>query len=65
MAKHRVLVVDDSFFMRKIISDIVNEDGRFEVIDTAKNGLEAVEKTKRLQPDVITMDIEMPEMNGL
>jgi two-component system chemotaxis response regulator CheB len=65
MARHKVLVVDDSVFMRKIISDMIQEDERFEVIDTAKNGLEAVDKTKRLQPDVVTLDIEMPEMNGL
>ncbi|GAA3406615.1 chemotaxis response regulator protein-glutamate methylesterase [Paenibacillus hodogayensis] len=65
MTKYKVLVVDDSVFMRKIISDMIAEDGRFEVADTAKNGLEAVEKAKRLRPDVITLDIEMPEMNGL
>ncbi|MEF3304835.1 protein-glutamate methylesterase/protein-glutamine glutaminase [Paenibacillus sp. GYB003] len=65
MTKHTVLVVDDSVFMRKIISDLIKEDGRFEVIDTAKNGVEAVDKAKRLKPDVITLDIEMPEMNGL
>lgn len=65
MTKHKVLVVDDSVFMRKIISDLIKEDERFEVIDTAKNGLEAVDKTKRLKPDVVTLDIEMPEMNGL
>ncbi|PYI50386.1 protein-glutamate methylesterase/protein-glutamine glutaminase [Paenibacillus flagellatus] len=65
MAIHRVLVVDDSVFMRKIITDMIQEDERFEVVDTAKNGLEAVEKAKRLKPDVVTLDIEMPEMNGL
>lgn len=65
MSKIRVLVVDDSVFMRKIISDMIHEDDRFEVVDTAKNGIEAVDKTKRLNPDVITLDIEMPEMNGL
>ncbi|MFC3769875.1 chemotaxis response regulator protein-glutamate methylesterase [Paenibacillus sp. GCM10012303] len=65
MSKIRVLVVDDSVFMRKIITDMIQEDARFEVVDTAKNGLEAVDKTKRLNPDVITLDIEMPEMNGL
>lgn len=65
MAKHNVLVVDDSVFMRKIISDMIEEDERFTVIDTAKNGMEAVEKAKRLRPDVVTLDIEMPEMNGL
>ncbi|KXG43405.1 chemotaxis response regulator protein-glutamate methylesterase [Tepidibacillus infernus] len=61
----RVLVVDDSFFMRKLISDFLVESGIIEVVDTAKNGIEAVEKHLRLNPDVITMDVEMPQMNGL
>ncbi|WP_442600927.1 protein-glutamate methylesterase/protein-glutamine glutaminase [Paenibacillus sp. KN14-4R] len=65
MAPFRVLVVDDSVFMRKIISDLIVEDERFAVIDTAKNGQEAIEKIKLLRPDVVTMDIEMPIMNGL
>lgn len=65
MAKYKVLVVDDSIFMRKIITDMIQTDDRFEIVDTAKNGLEAIEKTRRLCPDVITLDIEMPEMNGL
>lgn len=65
MKKVRVLVVDDSFFMRKMISDILNSSGIIEVIDTAKNGLEAVEKATKLLPDVITLDVEMPKMNGL
>lgn len=61
----KVLVVDDSLFMRKVISDILNEDHEIEVIDTAKNGNEAVQKAKELNPDVITLDIEMPEKDGL
>lgn len=65
LAKYNVLVVDDSVFMRKIISDMIGEDDRFHVIDTARNGREAVAKTKQHAPDVITLDIEMPEMNGL
>jgi len=65
MAPYRVLVVDDSVFMRKIISDLILEDPQFVVIDTAKNGKEAVEKVKLLSPDVVTMDLEMPLMNGL
>jgi two-component system chemotaxis response regulator CheB len=63
--KIRVLVVDDSAFMRKVISDILNGDPSIEVIDRAKNGLECIEKVKELQPDVVTLDIEMPVMNGL
>lgn len=62
---YKVMVVDDSLFMRKIISDLISASGQFEVISTASNGKEAVEKVKTLKPDIITMDIEMPEMNGL
>lgn len=65
MSMKRVLVVDDSVFMRKIVSDLVAELPGFQVIATAKNGLEAIELNKSLQPDCITMDVEMPEMNGL
>lgn len=65
MNKIRVLVVDDSAFMRKIVSDIINEDPRMEVIQTAKNGQEALELISSLKPDVVTMDIEMPVMDGL
>jgi two-component system chemotaxis response regulator CheB len=65
MTKKRVLVVDDSVFMRRIVSDLVGEHPDFQVIATAKNGVEAVQMAKELQPDCITMDVEMPEMNGL
>lgn len=63
--KIRVLVVDDSAFMRKAISHILNSDQEIQVIDTAKNGVEAIEKAQRLKPDVITMDINMPVKDGL
>ncbi|MDO3410681.1 chemotaxis protein CheB [Saccharibacillus sp. CPCC 101409] len=65
MTPYRVLVVDDSGFMRKIVSDLIERDVSFTVVDTAKNGLEAVEKIMKLKPDIVTMDVEMPEMNGL
>lgn len=65
MRTYNVLVVDDSIFMRKIITDLITEDPQFRVIGTAKNGIEAVEMVKTLKPDAITMDIEMPLMNGL
>ncbi|MEI7027313.1 protein-glutamate methylesterase/protein-glutamine glutaminase [Paenibacillus sp. y28] len=65
MTRSKVLVVDDSVFMRKIISDLISEAPEFEVIATAKNGKEAVEKVASLKPDIVTMDVEMPEMNGL
>ena len=65
MTKIKILVVDDSFFMRKVLSDIINENTNFEVIGTAKNGQEALKLIKVLKPDVVTMDIEMPIMDGL
>ncbi|NMO96177.1 protein-glutamate methylesterase/protein-glutamine glutaminase [Paenibacillus lemnae] len=65
MKPFRVLVVDDSKFMRKIISDLIEKDSRFMVAGTARNGREALEQVKSLEPDLITMDVEMPEMNGL
>ncbi|MFB9134841.1 chemotaxis response regulator protein-glutamate methylesterase [Vibrio sp. AK197] len=61
----RVLVVDDSSFFRRRVSEIINSETRLEVIDVATNGKEAVEKAATLKPDVITMDIEMPVMDGI
>lgn len=60
-----VLVVDDSAFMRKLISDYLRSESSIEVIGTARNGEDAIKKIKRLRPDVVTLDIEMPVMNGL
>ncbi len=65
MMPYRVLVVDDSAFMRKIVSDLIERDVSFSVVDTATNGREAVEKIRKIKPDIVTMDVEMPEMNGL
>lgn len=61
----RVLVVDDSTFMRGALVRMISKDPRFVVIDTATNGKEGVEKAQALRPDVITMDVEMPIMNGI
>lgn len=61
----RVLVVDDSAFMRKAITLLLTSDATIEVVDTARNGEEAVEKVQKLRPDVVTLDIEMPVMDGL
>lgn len=61
----RVLVVDDSSFFRRRVSEIINSESRLEVIGVATNGKEAVEKALELKPDVITMDIEMPVMDGI
>lgn len=65
MALNRVLVVDDSAFMRKIVSDLITSDDQFEVVATAGNGLAAIEAVTKHKPDAVTMDLEMPEMNGL
>lgn len=62
---YRVIVVDDSAFMRKIISDLIEQEPAFEVQATAKNGREAIDLIESLAPDLVTMDVEMPEMNGL
>ena len=61
----RVLVVDDSAFMRKAISNMLVESPEFQVIDTARNGEDALRKVAALQPDVMTLDIDMPGMGGL
>jgi len=65
MRQYGVLVVDDSAFMRRAISKIIESDGQLYTVGAARNGQEAVEKVQRLRPDVVTMDVEMPEMNGL
>ncbi|QED47561.1 protein-glutamate methylesterase/protein-glutamine glutaminase [Cytobacillus dafuensis] len=65
MEKIRVLIVDDSAFMRKLISEFLAEDSKIEVIGTARNGKEGLKKVKELKPDVVTMDVEMPILNGL
>ncbi|MDB1123319.1 protein-glutamate methylesterase/protein-glutamine glutaminase [Vibrio algarum] len=61
----KVLVVDDSSFFRRRVSEIINADPRLEVIDVATNGKQAIEKVAQVKPDVITMDIEMPIMDGI
>ena len=61
----KVLIVDDSFLIRKVLSDMFSETKDFQVIGTAQNGLEAISKIKSLKPDLVTLDIEMPVMNGL
>ena len=61
----RVLVVDDSAFMRNALTRNIELDSRFKVIDTAVDGRDGVEKALRLKPDVVTLDVEMPVMNGI
>lgn len=65
MRKIEVLVVDDSAFMRKMISNILESHARIKVIDTARHGQDAIDKLKKYSPDVITLDIEMPIMDGI
>lgn len=65
MAPIRVLVVDDSALVRKLLTDILKAEPGIEVVGTAQNGRVAVEKLPQLTPDVITLDIEMPEWDGL
>jgi len=60
-----VLVVDDSAFMRKLVSEMVDASGEFRVIGTARNGVDAVRKVHALAPDLVTLDIEMPELDGI
>ncbi|MGY1823404.1 protein-glutamate methylesterase/protein-glutamine glutaminase [Geodermatophilus sp. SYSU D00079] len=61
----RVMIVDDSVVVRKIVTDVLSEDPAIEVVGTAVNGRIAVGKLEQLKPDLVTMDIEMPEMNGI
>ncbi len=64
MSKIRVLVVDDSSFNRKIISEILSSSGQIDVVGTAFDGEDAIRKILQLNPDVITLDLEMPRMDG-
>ena len=63
--KIRVLVVDDSALMRQFISDILRTDPRIDVAGTARDGKDALAQIKTLKPDIVTMDVEMPNMDGL
>jgi two-component system chemotaxis response regulator CheB len=62
---HTVLVVDDSAFMRRVISDILSSTDEFRVIGTARDGNDALRKVHQLDPDLVTMDVEMPGLDGL
>ena len=61
---HSVLVCDDAIFMRTMVSDILTQAG-FEIVGEAESGSQAVEKYRQLKPDLVTMDIVMPDMGGI
>lgn len=65
MTKIKALVVDDSVVIRKIVTETLKEDSQIEVVATAPNGKIALQKIHLLNPDVLTLDIEMPEMDGI
>ena len=60
-----ILIVDDSQFFQRVLSEIINENQQFKVIGVANNGREAIEKVNSLNPDIVTMDYEMPMMDGV
>lgn len=61
----RVVVVDDSAFARKVVREALEADPRFEVVGTARDGLDALEKISALKPDVVTLDLVMPNLDGV
>ena len=63
--KASVLVVDDAMFMRNMLKEILNNSGRYEVVGEAANGQEAIELYQQLHPQLVTMDIVMPVMDGI
>lgn len=65
MTPIRIVVIDDSAFMRKIITDMLSSDYRIEVVATARNGKDGLQKVHEHKPDVVTLDVEMPVMDGI
>ncbi len=61
----KVLVVDDSAFMRRALTSMLQEDPEIKVIGTARDGMEAIQMVQELKPDIVTMDVEMPRMDGI
>lgn len=65
MSKIRVLIVDDAVVIRRLVSDVLATDADIEVVGTAANGRIALQKIPQCNPDVVTMDVEMPDLNGI
>ncbi len=65
LRRPRVLVVDDSAFMRRMVSDVVGSSGEFEVVGTARDGVDALRQVAALDPDIVTLDVDMPQLDGL
>ena len=63
--KIRLLIVDDSVFFRKALTEALASDPRIQVIGSAVDAMDAMEKIKALKPDVATLDVEMPKLNGI
>ena len=61
----KVMIVDDSALIRKLLTDILKSDKEIQIVGTARNGKDALDKIKTLKPDIITLDVEMPIMDGL
>lgn len=61
----RVLIIDDSLFIRTVLQDMLADDPEIQIVGVASDGIEALEKIKELNPDIITLDIEMPRLNGI
>ncbi len=65
MDKKKIMIVDDAAMMRLTVKNMFDQDPHLSVVDFAANGKDALDKLERVQPDLILLDIEMPEMNGL
>ncbi len=63
--RQRVLVVDDSAFMRQLVREVITESGEFDVVGAARDGLDALRQVREFNPDLITLDIDMPGLDGL
>src|SRR5919202_5946570 len=64
-AARTVLVVDDNAFMRHLVAEIIDASGEFRVVGASRNGYDALKKEHALDPDIVTLDVEMPELDGI